>query len=186
MPAVLWADGSTIRTSTGRTPYYISYGNEPVLSIELEVPTWRILTWDDVHITSDLLAIRARKLQRRDEDLEEAVLHLQCMRFERKERHDKKHGICNEEQAIGSVVLLHDTKREKAMSRKLAFKWLGPYRIYNAVNEKGTYLLEKLDGLRLAATFSGDRFKKFHLANNVASTMPQILTKKSCQPLKIS
>lgn len=48
------------------------------------------------------------------------------------------------------------------MSRKLAFKWLGPYRIYNAVNEKGTYLLKELDGLRLAGTFSGDRFKKFH------------------------
>lgn len=71
-------------------PYYISYGNESVLPIGLEVPTWRILPWDDVNITSDLLAMRARELQRRDEDLEEAVLHLQCMRFEGKERARQK------------------------------------------------------------------------------------------------
>ena len=84
--------------------------------------------------------MRARELQRRDEYLEEAVLHLQRMRLEGKERHDKKHGICNEELAIGSIVLLHNTRREKDISQKLAFKWLGPYRIRDAVKEKGTYL----------------------------------------------
>ena len=162
LPAVLWADRSTVRTSTGLTPYYISCGNEPVLPIELEIPTWRILPWGDIHTTSDLLAMRARQLQRRDQDLEEAVLHLQRMRLEGKERHDEKHGIRNEELAIGSIVLLHDTRREKDMSQKLAFKWLGPYRIHDAVKEKGTYLLEELDGSRLAGTFAGDRLKKFH------------------------
>lgn len=60
LPAVLWADRSTVRTSTGLAPYYISCGNEPVLPIELEIPTWRILPWDNVHTTSDLLAMRAR------------------------------------------------------------------------------------------------------------------------------
>ncbi len=48
------------------------------------------------------------------------------------------------------------------MSRKLAFKWLGPYRISNAVKDKDTYMLEELDGLQLASTFAGDRLKKFH------------------------
>ena len=84
------------------------------------------------------------------------------MRLEGKERHDLKHGICEEELAIGSIVLLHDTRREKGMSRKLAFKWLGPYRISDAVRDKGTYMLEELDGSQLAGTFAGDRLKKFH------------------------
>ena len=70
--------------------------------------------------------MRARQLQRRDEDLEKAVLYLQRMRLE-------KQGIRNEELAIGSIVLLHDTRREKDMSQKLALKWLGPYRIRDAV-----------------------------------------------------
>ncbi len=43
LPAVLWEDQSTVRTSTSLTPYYICCGSEPVLPIELEVPTWQIL-----------------------------------------------------------------------------------------------------------------------------------------------
>lgn len=50
----------------------------------------------------------------------------------------------------------------KYMSQKLAFKWLGPYRIYNTIEEKGTYILEEQDGSRLAGIFTGDRLKKFH------------------------
>ena len=161
LPTVLWAHQSTVRTSTGLTPYYICCGNEPVLSIELEVPTWRMLAWGNIYTTSDLLAMRARQLQCKDKDLEEAVLHLQRMRLEGKERHDKKQGIRNEDLAIGSIVLLHGTRREKDMSQKLAFKWLGPYRIRDAMKEKGTYLLEELDRSRLAGTYAGDRLKKF-------------------------
>lgn len=72
--------------------------------------------------------MRTRQLKRRDEDLEEATLHLQHMRLEGKERHDDKHSICVEELTVGQVVLLHDTRREKDMSQKLSFKWLGPLR----------------------------------------------------------
>lgn len=115
-----------------------------------------------MHTTGDLLAMRARQLPRRDEDLEEAVHHLQRMRQEGKERHDEKHGIQHEKLAMGSIVLLHNTRRKKDMSQKLAFKWLGPYRIYHAVEGKGTYMLEELDGSRLAGTFAGDRLKKLH------------------------
>ncbi len=74
------------------------------------------------------------------------------MQLEGKERHDERHGLC-------SIVLLHDSRREKDMSRKLAFKWLGPYRGYDAVKDKGAYMLEELDGSHLAGTFAGDRFK---------------------------
>ncbi len=43
LPAVLLADRSTVRTSTGLIPYYICCASEPVLPIELEISTWRIL-----------------------------------------------------------------------------------------------------------------------------------------------
>ncbi len=84
------------------------------------------------------------------------------MRLEGKERHDLKHGIHEEELAVESIVLLHDTRRKKDMSQKLSFKWLGPYRIFDAVKNKGTYMLEKLDGSRLASIFVGDRLKRFY------------------------
>lgn len=93
LPMVLWANRSTVRTSTGLTPYYISCGNEPVLFIELEIPTWQIFPWDEVYTTSNLVAMRACQLQRRNKDLEKAVHHLQCMRLEKKEQYNKKHDI---------------------------------------------------------------------------------------------
>ena len=94
LPAVLWADRSTVKSTTGLSPYYVTCGSEPVLPIELEVPTWRILPWSEVHTTAELLAMRARQLQRREEDLEEAVHHLQRMRMEGKEEFDDTVVMC--------------------------------------------------------------------------------------------
>lgn len=63
---------------------------------------------------------------------------------------------------MGSIVLLHDTRRKKDMSQKLVFKWIDLYRIYHAVEIKKTYMLEEVDRLRLTRTFAGDRLQKFH------------------------
>jgi hypothetical protein len=46
-------------------------------------------------------------------------------------------------------------------SRKLSYKWLGPYRVRKAIPDKRTYFLEEFDGTELASTYSGNRLKKF-------------------------
>lgn len=74
--AVLFADHTTAKRPTGLTPYRILYGQEAVLPIELEVPTWATLAWDRVQSTEDLLLARARQIERRDHDMEEAVERL--------------------------------------------------------------------------------------------------------------
>lgn len=79
-----------------------------------------------------------------------------------KEHHDLKYGIPDKKLAVGSIVLLHDTRHKKNMSRKLTFKWLGPYKIYNAVKDKSMYMVKKLNRSRLAGTFARDKFQKFH------------------------
>lgn len=63
--------------------------------------------------------MRAHQLQRQDEDVEEATLHLQRMCLEEKEPHDDRHSIRVKVLTVGKIVLLHDTRREKDMSRKL-------------------------------------------------------------------
>lgn len=57
---------------------------------------------------------------------------------------------------------LYNTRRKKDMLQKLAFKWLGTYKIYYVIKEKGIYLLEELNRLHLAGIFAGDCFKKFY------------------------
>ena len=87
------------------------------------------------------------------------------MRLKGKERHDDKHSICVKELTVGQVVLLHDTRREKDMSRNMFFKWLGPYRVCDAVKDKGTYMLKEFDGFRLSGMFAGDRLRYFTLGS---------------------
>ena len=84
------------------------------------------------------------------------------MRLERKKTHDEKNCIRDTELIARDFVLLRNTRREKYMSIKLSFKWLGPYQIFEVVKNKSTYMLEELDGTRLAGTFAGDRLKIFH------------------------
>ncbi len=59
LPAVLWADRSTLRTSTSLTPYYLNCGSVPLLLIKLEVATWKIWPWNQIIYTADLLAMWA-------------------------------------------------------------------------------------------------------------------------------
>ena len=167
LPAVLWADRTTVRASTGNTPFYLNSGNEAVLPIELEIPTWRILPWNEVHTTDELLAMRARQIQRRDEDMEETALFLQRQRMEGKETFDTLNNLRSIELTEGQLILLHDTKLDNQHTGKLTFRWLGPYKIQQTIVDKGTYKLCELDGTLLAGTFAGNRLKPFHARQNI-------------------
>jgi hypothetical protein len=172
--AVLWADRSTVKSTTGLTPFYLQCGSEPVLPIELEIPTWRILPWQEVHTTEDLLAMRARQLQRRDEDMDEARDLLERMRKQGKEYFDSEHSVADKEINKDDLVLLHDTQHEndRSTNRKLKYRWRGPFRVKEVNQDKGTYLLQELDGTDLAGTFAGNRIKKFHQRQSLETSPP--------------
>jgi hypothetical protein len=111
-----------------------------------------------------LLRLRALQFQRRDEDLLEAQLRQRRKREEGKEYFDEIRQIRSQSIGIGDLVLLHNTQREKDMTRlnKLSFKWLGPYRVINANLEMGSYVLAEVDGAELGGTVAGNRLKLFH------------------------
>lgn len=75
------------------------------------------------------------------------TLHLQHIQLEGKKHYDEKYNICHEELVRNNIVLLHNTRRKKEMSCKLAFKWLGLSQISNTIKDKDTYILEELDRL---------------------------------------
>jgi hypothetical protein len=81
---VLFADWTSIHQPTGRTQFWIVYGREAVLPIELKFQTWQILDWERIRDGAELLALRTRQLQGQDEDLEEVRLRKQRKRMEGK------------------------------------------------------------------------------------------------------
>jgi len=165
LSSVLFADRTTIRTSTGMTPYRMLFGQEAVLPIELDVPTWQTLPWNTVRTRADLLAMRARQIERRNQDIEEARAHLQRMRIQGKEYYDRMKRLVKETPKVGDLVLLHDTEREKSYvpQDKKGYRWQGPYRVREVIPNKGSYFLEELDGTPMTDPIHGHRLKRFWL-----------------------
>jgi len=163
LPAVLLADRTTVYQPTGKTPFFMVYGREAVLPVELKYPTWRILDWEEVTDRASLLAMRAQQLRLRDEDIEEVALRKQRKRSEGKEAFDSSKRLRRSDIVAKDVVLKHDAQSEIDISsdRKLAYKWYRPYRVKTAFLEKGTYILEEFDRTLLPGIFAGNRLKKF-------------------------
>jgi hypothetical protein len=86
-----------------------------------------------------------------------------------KEVFDLNHRLRTDELRKGDLVLRHDTagQIDKSSATKLAYKWLGPYKIKEAIAKKGTYTLEELDGTLLSGTYAGNRLKRFFLRQGV-------------------
>jgi hypothetical protein len=66
---------------------------------------------------------------------------------------------------VSDLILLFNSVRAIDMfsSKKLRFRWLGPYRIYTAHQDKGTYILEELDGTMFRHIITSNRLKPFHV-----------------------
>ena len=61
------------------------------------------------------------------------------------------------------TVLQHDAKLDIDMStaKKLAYCWIGPYCVKEAILEKGTYMLKEFDRTPIPRTHMGNQLKKF-------------------------
>jgi hypothetical protein len=159
---VLWADRVTVKRSTGETPAYMVCGREHILPIELSIPTWQVLPWDEVTDTASLLAMRARQFEKRDVRLKESIARTVRLRQENKDYFDDSKIIRPEKLKPGDLVLLKDSfhENDRSILSKFLPKWQGPFRIQTA-NEKGYYTLCELDGTPFRSNTPGNRLKKF-------------------------
>jgi len=159
---VLWADRVTVKRSTNETPAFLVSGKEHILPIELSIPTWQVLPWDQVTDTESLLAMRARQFDRRDERLRESIDRTVRLRHENKDYFDEQKVTRSEHLEVGDLVLLKDsfTANDKSTVAKFKPKWQGPFRI-NKAGKKGWYNLAELDGTKFRSQTPGNRLKKF-------------------------
>ncbi|RDW56805.1 hypothetical protein BP5796_12872 [Coleophoma crateriformis] len=171
LPTMLLADRCTAKQQTKQTPFYLNHGAEAVLPIELEIPTWRILDWDSVKTTSDLLAMRANQITRRDDDLVEAARRLQRRRTTAEDWWEAHKRTRAKKIPQGALVLLFDQTKDIDMSKKnkLRYRWKGPFRVTKS-DKKGYYFLKELDGTPLEGTFVGNSIKPFYKRQDMYET----------------
>jgi hypothetical protein len=161
---VFWVNRFIIKFIIDLISFYLQCDNELMLSIELKIFIWRILSWQEIHIIENLLIMRARQLQKRNENMNEARNLLKWMRKQDKKYFDSKHFTTNKNINKKDLVLLHDIQHEndRSINRKLKYKWRESFRVKKIIQDKKIYLLQKLDEINLIEIFVENKIKKFH------------------------
>ena len=159
---VLWADRITTKWMTGKSAFQLVYGYDAVLPVELAVTSWHVFDWESVRSTEELLVMRSRQLEQRDDDLGIAADKLKESHLHGKEAYNEGARVHSEHLCVGEFVLLYDSGRLKqhATERKFQEHWSEPYKIHQAF-DSGSYQLAELDGMVIDDVISGDRLKIF-------------------------
>ena len=79
---MLWSKRTTTKRNTGMTPAKLMCGEEYVLPIELKMASWQTLPWSSVRTTWELIEMRARQIDTRRAELQEAAARQYRMRDE--------------------------------------------------------------------------------------------------------
>jgi hypothetical protein len=135
-----------------------------MLSINLEIFIWRIFFWQKIRIIEDLLTMRIRQLQKKDEDMNETKHLLKRMRKQNKKYCDSKHFTTNKNINKNDLVFFHDIQHEndRTINRKFKYKWRESFQVKKIIQDKKIYLLQKFDEINLIEIFVENKIKKFH------------------------
>lgn len=154
---IFWAERVTIRRSTGFSPYYLVHGVEPVMPFDLAEATFLVPPLQPTMSTTELIALRARQLARRPEDLAAARDRVYAARFASLKQFTEKfkHTIRDYDFQPGQLVMVKNTMVESEIGwRKYEDKYYGPLVVLKR-HHGGSYVLAELDGsvsmLRCAA-----------------------------------
>jgi len=124
----------------------MAHGTHPILPFDVMEATFLIPKLDSPLPTQDLIAIRARQLQKHPEDLEmikEQVLksrHMSIAQFEK----DNANLIIDYNFKEGALVPVRNSSTETDLSRKTKPHYLGPPGVIHCTRNKA-YILSELD-----------------------------------------
>jgi hypothetical protein len=152
--AVLLAYRTKKHKTTNKTPFYLVYGREATLPIDLKIPS---------RIEYEEENSMQRRIYQLVVELEEERYNV-SQRIEREQQKQKQvynqQGI-SDKLKIGDQVLVERTWLKNNFSAKLENKWIGPYFIHNAL-KNNVYKLRTLDGKLVKHVIHGNRLKLYH------------------------
>jgi len=157
LPYALYRYRTSVRTSTGATPFSLVYGTEAVLPVEVEIPSLRVL------MEAELSEVEWRQnrydqLNLIEEKCMTALCHGQLYQTRIKQAFDKK--VRPREFKEGDLVV----KSIKSFQPDLRGKWSpnyeGPYMVKRAFSG-GALILTTMDGEELPRPVNSDAVKKY-------------------------
>jgi hypothetical protein len=127
LPFALFTYRVSVQEATKETPFYLMYGRDPILPIDIKMKT----------IDSEKITIEEYKKQMMEnfEKIYKEVKYYNELTKQKKENEVDKRKKDNEKQfQVGDLVWMHHRKRKKGLSTKLMKHWQGPYRITQIIS----------------------------------------------------
>ena len=157
LASAVYAYNTAYKSTTGRTPYFLVYGQEVLQAIETEVETLRVLAANQGTRTVDL-RYRMDAIDQLEEDRMDALDRTRTVQEKRKEIYDERITV---DKGIeeGGLVLLYDS-RYSNFPGKLHTRWMGPFRV-DKIYGNGSLQLSDLGGNPLDTRVNGSRVKAY-------------------------
>lgn len=150
--ATLFAYRTKKHKTTGYTPFYLMYGRQATLPIELKIPGVVEPNEDKDPLLSRLYHL----IEQLENDRQNVKNKVTQEQQRQKERHDQK-GV-SEKLKIGDKVLVERSWLKTNFSAKLEDKWMGPYYIHDVLKDN-VYKLRTLEGRLVRNLVHGNRLK---------------------------
>jgi hypothetical protein len=164
----LWAQRVTTKKGLGYSPYYMAYGLEPTFPFDIEEATYLAPSLDRTVSTEELVALRARQLEKREDDLQAMKEAIWKRRRELAGEFSKRneHTIRGYHFEPGRLVLVRNSGDEGGLRNKYKPRYLGPYVVVYR-NEGGAYILAEMDGTVSNLCFAAKRLIPYHLRSRI-------------------
>ena len=154
---VLWAYRTSVKTSTGFTPFQLVYGLEAVLPIECEILSLQMAIELLPAISEE--EKRFLYLAQLDENRRDATLAIETHAKHIKAQYDRN--VTPRNFLEGDLVLLYDQANDKLGARKFVPMWHGLYVVKRKL-EKGAYELVDFDDVSLGKPRNGLYLKRYY------------------------
>ena len=158
LPYALMAYRTSIRTSTGATPYSLVYGMEAVLPVEVEIPSLRILAQAKLS-EAEWIRQRHEQLNLVDEKRVKAICHGQAYQKRVAKSFNRKVKLRNF--TVGDLVVKKTLPNAPHPGGKFAPNYEGPY-VVQKVLPGGALILINMDEEELASPVNADAVKKYY------------------------
>ena len=149
---MLFAYRTKKHKTTGYTPFYLMYGRQATLPIELKIPGVVEPNEDKDPLLSRLYHL----IEQLENDCQNVRNKVTQEQQRQKERHDQK-GV-SEKLKIGDKVLVERSWLKTNFSAKLEDKWMGLYYVHNVLKDN-VYKLRTLEGRLVRNLVHGNRLK---------------------------